>query len=142
VTAKAEGGGDGLGTPTGVDQALLWRHEDLVTELKATNDSYRVDETYIKIKKQWYYLYRAVDCAGNTIDFMPSATRDVEAAGQFFRQTLRANHTIPPRVITVDKNAAYPAAFEVLQQERTLPATCLLRQCKYLNNVRVLTWIG
>jgi IS6 family transposase len=103
--------------------------------LKATNDSYRVDETYIKIKKQWYDLYRAVDSEGNTIDFMLSATRDAEAAEQFFRQALRANHTVPPRVITVDKNAAYPAAFEVLQQERTLPETCLLRQCKHLNNV-------
>ena len=44
--------------------------------LKATNDSYRIDETYIKIKKQWYYLYRAVDSEENTIDFMLSATRD------------------------------------------------------------------
>jgi transposase-like protein len=104
-------------------------------QLKATNDSYRVDETYIKIKKQWYYLYRAVDSEGNTIEFMLSATRDAEAAEQFFRQALQANHTVPPRVITVDKNAAYPAAFAVLQQERTLPETCLLRQCKYLNNV-------
>jgi transposase, IS6 family len=103
--------------------------------LKATNDSYRVDETYIKVKKRWYYLYRAVDSEGNTIEFMLSATRDAEAAERFFRQALRANHTGPPRVITVDKNAAYPAAFEVLQQERTLPETCLLRQCNYLNNV-------
>jgi transposase, IS6 family len=66
---------------------------------------------------------------------MLSATRDAEAAERFFRQALRANHTGPPRVITVDKNAAYPAAFEVLQRERTLPEACLLRQCKYLNNV-------
>jgi transposase, IS6 family len=103
--------------------------------LKATNDSYRVDETYIKIKKQWYYLDRAVDPEGNTIEFMLSATRDAEAAEQFFRRALRANHTVPPRVITVDKHAAYPAAFEALQQEKTLPGTCRLRPCKYLNNV-------
>jgi transposase, IS6 family len=53
--------------------------------LKATNDSYRVDETYIKVKKPWYYLYRAVDAAGATIDFMMSATRDAQAAEPFFR---------------------------------------------------------
>jgi hypothetical protein len=50
-----------------------------------TNDSYRVDETYIKIKKQWYYLYRAIDSTGATLDFMLSATRDADAAERFFR---------------------------------------------------------
>jgi transposase, IS6 family len=104
-------------------------------QLKATNDSYRVDETYIKIKKQWYYLYRAVDSTGATLDFMLSPTRDAEAAEHFFRQVLQASHTLTPRVITVEKNAAYPPAFESLQQEKTLPETCQLRQCKYLNNV-------
>jgi IS6 family transposase len=104
-------------------------------QLKAANDSYRVDETYIKIKRQWYYLYRAVDSTGATLDFMLSPTRDAEAAERFFRQVLQASHTLTPRVITVDKNAAYPPAFEALQQERLLPETCLLKQCKYLNNI-------
>jgi transposase, IS6 family len=103
--------------------------------LRATNDSYRVDETYIKIKKHWSYLYRAVDSTGATLDFMLSATRNADAAERFFRQVLHASHTLTPRVITVDKNAAYPPAFESLQQEKTLPETCQLRQCKYLNNV-------
>jgi IS6 family transposase len=103
--------------------------------LRATNDSYRVDETYIKIKKRWYYLYRAVDSTGATLDFMLSPTRDAEAAECFFRQVLQAAHTLTPRVITVDKNAAYPPAFESLQQEKLLPENCQLRQCKYLNNV-------
>jgi transposase, IS6 family len=58
--------------------------------LNATNDSYRVDETYIKINKQWYYLYRAVDATGATIDFMLSATRYAQAAERFFRKALRA----------------------------------------------------
>ena len=79
--------------------------------LKATNDSFRVDETYIKTKKQGHYLYRAVDSAGNTLDFMLSTTRDAKAAERFFRKALRAQHTATPRVITVDKNAAYPPAF-------------------------------
>jgi transposase, IS6 family len=104
-------------------------------QLKATNDSDRVDETYIKIKKHWYYLYRAVDSTGATLDFMLSSTRDADAAERFFRRVLQASHTLTPRVITVDKNAAYPPAFEALQQDSTLPETCLLRQCKYLNNV-------
>jgi transposase, IS6 family len=103
--------------------------------LKSTNDSYRVDETYIKIKKQWYYLYRAVDSQGQTLDFMLSPTRDADAAERFFRRVLQASHALTPRVITVDKNAAYPPAFESLQQEKTLPENCQLRQCKYLNNV-------
>jgi IS6 family transposase len=103
--------------------------------LRATNDSYRVDETYIKIKKQWHYLYRAVDSTGATLDFMLSATRDADAAEQFFRKVLNADHTTLPRVITVDKNAAYPPAFEALQHDNSLPESCRLRQCKYLNNM-------
>jgi transposase, IS6 family len=96
--------------------------------LRATNDSYRVDETYIKIKKQWYYLYRAIDSSGATLDFMLSATRDADAAERFFRQVLQASHTRTPRVITVDKHAAYPPAFDALQHDGTLPETYLLRQ--------------
>src|SRR5215218_9899682 len=104
-------------------------------QLKATNDSSRVDETDIKINKHWNYLYRAVDSTGATLDFMLSPTRDAEAAERFFRQVLHASHALTHRVITVDKNAAYPPAFEALQQEKMLPETCLLRQCKYLNNI-------
>ena len=51
----------------------------------------------------------------------------------FFRKALRARHTALSRVITVDKHAAYPLAFDRLQQEGPLPAPCTLRQCKYLN---------
>jgi transposase, IS6 family len=103
--------------------------------LQATNDSYRVDETSIKVKKPWYDLSRAGDSEGSTIDFMLRAMRDAKAAERFFRKALRASHTLPPRVITVDKNAAYPPAFEALQQEETLPPTCALRPCTYLNNM-------
>ena len=66
---------------------------------------------------------------------MLSPTRDADGAERFFRQVLQASHTLTPRVITVDKNAAYPPAFEALQREKTLPETCQLRQCKYLNNI-------
>jgi transposase, IS6 family len=103
--------------------------------LNSTNDFYRVDETYIKMKQQWHYLYRAVDSQGQTLDCLLSPTRDADAAERFFRQVLQASHTLAPRVITVDKNAAYPPAFESLQQEKTLSENCQLRQCKYLNNI-------
>ncbi len=103
--------------------------------LKATNDSWRVDETYIKVKKQWVYLYRAVDSEGNTLDFFFSSTRDAHAAKQFFLKTLAAPHTTEPRVINVDKNAAYPKAFNELKAEGLIPERCELRQVKYLNNI-------
>jgi IS6 family transposase len=94
-----------------------------------------VDETYIKIKGVWKYLYRAVDSEGNTLDFMLSAKRDGSAAARFFRKVLRAEHTQTPRVMTVDKNAAYPVAMDELKQDKTLKAETELRQCKYLNNI-------
>src|SRR5438105_5392439 len=58
--------------------------------LKATNDSWRVDETYIKIKKVWMYLYRAVDSEGNTLEFLLSQTRDAEAVKRFFVKALHS----------------------------------------------------
>jgi len=103
--------------------------------LKATNDSDRVDETSIKVTKPWCDLYRAVDSEGHTIDFMLSVRRDAKAAERFLRNVLRTSHTPLPRVISVDHHAAYPPAFEVLQQERTVPETCRLRQCQYVNHV-------
>ncbi|MBD2023841.1 IS6 family transposase [Leptolyngbya sp. FACHB-711] len=103
--------------------------------LKPTNDSWRVDETYIKSKGEWKYLYRAVDSAGNTLDFMLSAKRDSKAAGRFFRKVLKAGHTQAPRIIPVDENAAYPAAMDALKEEETIAEETKLRQNKYLNNV-------
>jgi transposase, IS6 family len=103
--------------------------------LRPTNDSYRVDETYIKIKGEWNYLYRAIDSTGQTIDFMLSAKRDARAAKRFFRKMLKAASRSSPRVINVDKNPAYPPAVEQLKEEGTLPNRTQLRQCKYLNNI-------
>src|SRR5258708_1070114 len=105
------------------------------THLKTTTDSWRVDETYIKVKGVWTYLYRAVDAQGNTLEFLLSPTRDAEAAKRFFSKTLAASHTVEPRVITVDKNAAYPKALKELQAAGDLAAACELRQSKYLNNL-------
>ena len=103
--------------------------------LKATTDSWRVDETYIKVKGTWLYLYRAVDSQGNTLEFLLSETRDAQAAKRFFSKALTAPHTVTPRVITVDKNAAYPKALSELKAAGTLPSPSELRQVKYLNNL-------
>ncbi len=107
----------------------------VLRHLKQTNDSWRVDETYIKVKGQWMYLYRAVDSKGNTIDFYLSKTRDKKAAKRFFKKALRSFHASKPRVITVDKNPAYPIAIEELKKEKSIPDGMQLRQQKYLNNI-------
>jgi transposase-like protein len=104
-------------------------------QLRPTTDSWRVDETYIKVRGAWAYLYRAIDSAGNTLEFMLSPFRHAQAAECFFRQALGAAHTVVPRVINVDQNAAYPPAFTALQAAGQLPAECMLRPVKYLNNL-------
>ena len=103
--------------------------------LRLSNDSWRVDETYIKVKKRDHYLYRAVDSSGQTLDFMLSAKRDAQAAQRFFRKVLSAPHTQLPRVINVDKDKAYPPAIQALKTDEVLPQTTTIRQCKYLNNI-------
>ena len=103
--------------------------------LRRTNDSYRIDETYVRVAGAWTYLYRGVDSNGDTLDFLLRATRDRKAAIAFFRKTLGAAHTTPPRVGTVDKNPAYPVAFEAVRHEGLVRPRSNLRQCKYLNNI-------
>ncbi|MED0993354.1 IS6 family transposase [Bacillus nitratireducens] len=103
--------------------------------LKQTNDSWRVDETYIKVKGQWMYLYRSVDSQGNTIDFYLSKARNHKAAKRFFKKAFRSLHVSKPRVITFDKNPAYPIAIEKLKKEKKMPVGIQTRQLKYLNNI-------
>ena len=103
--------------------------------LTATNDSWRVDETYCKIKGKWRYLYRAVDSDGNTLDFMLSAKRNAKAAKCFFSQVLRGSHVTSPRVINVDNNPAYPPALDALKEQKDVPEETEVRQKKYLNNL-------
>lgn len=79
------------------------------------------------------HLYRAVDSQGNTLEFLLSSSRDAKAAISFFAKVLNATHTSPSRVITVDKNDAYPKAFKELKAESIMPDACELRQSKYLN---------
>ena len=89
--------------------------------LKLTNDSWQVDGTYLKVKGQWMYLYRAVDSEGNTIDFYLSKTRDQRAAKRFLKKALAFSYASRPRVINVDKNPAYPVAIQELKREKHMP---------------------
>ena len=102
--------------------------------LRPTGDSWKADETYLKIKGKWMYLYRAVDKEGATIDFYLSAHRDQLAAARFLKKALGADHNTIPRVINVDKNPSYPSAVESAKDAGYLPDETDLRQVKYLNN--------
>jgi IS6 family transposase len=90
--------------------------------LKATNKSYRTDETYRKVKGADKYLYRAVDSTGQAIEFLLTAKRDAAGAKRFLRRALNAPGNRVPRVINVDKNPAYPAAVDALRAEGVLPS--------------------
>ncbi len=107
---------------------------------KKVNSSWRMDETYIKIKGVWYYLYRAVDKFGDTVDFMLSENRDKPAAKAFFEKSIDL-HGLPEKV-TLDKSGANKAGIDAINLELIL---CYLyglalmqitvRQIKYLNNL-------
>jgi transposase-like protein len=100
---------------------------------RTVGDSWRVDETYLKIKGQWVYLYCAVDNAGRTVDFLLSRRRDVAAAKQFFSRATRQHGA--PRVITLDGYAASHRAVDKLKTSGILSRRIRVRSCKYLNNV-------
>ena len=104
-------------------------------ELKPTNGSWRVDETYIRVKGKWNYLYRAVDSAGATIDFLLAVRRDAAAAKRFFQNALLAPAHPRPRVINVDGNPSYPKVVAELKQDGELSRRCRCLTCPYLNNI-------
>ena len=93
--------------------------------------SWRMDETYIKVKGQWRYLYRAVDKHGQTIDFLLTEHRDAEAALRFLKKAIRRNGV--PETITIDGSDANEAAIKRYNEE--YGTTIRIRQVKYLNNV-------
>lgn len=101
---------------------------------RSAGRSWRVDETYIKVRGQWVYLYRAVDKAGRTVDFRLSRTRDTAAAKAFFRKAIQhQNH--PPHTITLDGYAASHRAAHEMRADGLLPRRTKLRSSKYLNNL-------
>ena len=95
--------------------------------------SWRCDETYIKVKGRWAYLYRAVDKQDHTVDFMLTEKRDVAAAKRFFRKAMTNQAT--PRVITLDAYAASHRAITELKSAGTLPHRVRIRSSKYLNSI-------
>jgi transposase-like protein len=96
--------------------------------------SLRVDETYIKVKGQWKYLYRAVDKYGRTVDFMLAHTWDLAAAKRFFKKMLKQCRDMPSS-ITTDKHSSYHTTIEELKKEGLLDERVKHRQAKYLNNI-------
>src|SRR3978361_1858250 len=96
--------------------------------------SWRVDETYIKVRGEWVYLYRAVDAAGQTVDFRLSRRRDVAAAKAFFNKAIKRQGAAP-QTITLDGYAASHRAVREMKEIGVLPATTKLRSSKYLNNL-------
>ena len=98
--------------------------------------SWRIDETYIKVRGKWAYLYRAVDKFGATVDFYLSATRNTKAAKRFLGKALRGwKDWELPEVLNTDRVPAYAAAIAELKAEGKCPKDIRHRQVKYLNNV-------
>jgi transposase-like protein len=101
---------------------------------RPAGQSWRVDETYVKIRGQWVYLYRAVDRAGKTVDFRLSSRRNVTAAKAFFRKAVKSQGSTPT-TITLDGYAASHRAVREMQADGQLAAVTKLRSSKYLNNL-------
>jgi transposase, IS6 family len=127
-----------------VDHVTIWRwiqdyapelNRPCRRELRNTNGSWRVDETYLRVAGKWTYLYRAVDSTGDTIDFLLSSKRDAAAAKRFFQKALRPPNHSRPRVVNVDRNPAYPKAIAELKATRELGRRCRCRPVRYLNNI-------
>ncbi len=93
--------------------------------------SWRMDETYVKVRGTYQYLYRAVDKAGNTVDFLLRARRDKEAARRYFEKAIDQNGA--PETVTIDKSGANLAGLHAINAERETPIK--IRQAKYLNNI-------
>ena len=101
------------------------------------SDSWRMDETYVKVKGRWVYYYRAVDKYGAIIDFYLSETRDEPAARAFFNKTIN-QHGLPEKVV-IDKSGANAAALDTINVRLWLSGYMLFMievlAVKYLNNI-------
>ena len=98
---------------------------------RSVGSSWRMDETYIKIKGAWRYLYRAVDKEGKTVDFLLTAKRDMAAAKRFFDKAMGANSE--PDKVAMDKSGANKAAIDQIIKDKNI--SIIVRQVKYLNNI-------
>lgn len=100
---------------------------------RAVGRRWRMDETYIKVRGQWKYLYRGVNSAGQTIDFLLTAKRDAAAALRFFRKAIRQYGE--PEVVIIDKSGANTAALATVNANKSEEEIITIRQNKYLNNL-------
>jgi len=98
---------------------------------KQVGNRWRLDETYIKIKGEWKYLYRAVDKQGHTVDFLLTAKRDKKAARRFLNKAIGSNGK--PSLINIDKSGANTAVIKQFNRDENKRVK--IRQCKYLNNI-------
>lgn len=98
---------------------------------RKVGSSWQMDETYIKVKGVWKYLYRAVDKEGKTVDFLLTAHRDIMAARRFFDKAMRENGA--PEKIAMDKSGANKGAIDAINSSTAVPIA--VRQVKYLNNI-------
>jgi transposase-like protein len=100
---------------------------------RSVGGSWRCDETYIKVKGAWVYLYRAVDKDGKTVEFYLSLKRDVNAAKTFLRRAIKEQRM--PTKITLDAYAASHRAVAELKESGEITKRVLVRSNKYLNNL-------
>ncbi len=100
---------------------------------RPVNNSWRMDETYIRLNGKWVYLYRAVDKYGDTVDFLLRARRDSVAAKSFFRKAFKGNGI--PEKVTVDQSGSNKCALDYFNENLEEDDQCEIRQIKYLNNI-------
>jgi len=98
---------------------------------KRVGNRWRMDESYIKVKGQWTYYYRAVDKQGQTIDFLLTSKRDTKAALRFLKKALKENGK--PSLVNIDQSGANHAGLKQLNRDNN--TRIKIRQCKYLNNI-------
>jgi transposase, IS6 family len=127
-----------------IDHVTIWRwlhcyapelNRRCRRELRMTNRSWRVDETYLQVAGKGTYLCGAVDSTGATVDFLLSARRDAADAKRFFQKALRSDSHPRPRVINVDGNPSYPKVMGELKRAGGLGRRCRCRPVRYLNNI-------
>ncbi|MGQ3890111.1 IS6 family transposase [Legionella sp. CNM-1927-20] len=126
-----------------LDHTTVYRWvQHYVPELKKRLDRYKkrysrrwhLDETYVKVKGEWKYLYRAIDEFGHTIDFYLSHRRNAKSAKRFLKKLIKSNPTCDVSIINTDKNPAYNQAIKELKKEGNLAPHVTHQQIKYRNN--------
>ena len=102
--------------------------------MRPVGSTWHVDETYIRVGGAWRYLYRAVDGAGRTVEFLLSAARDAAAARRFFLRALGRGRAGAPRLVVTDRLASYRTALGVLRRDGRLPRRSRHLRGRWLNN--------